>query len=167
MRVNPQGASRQSPSASPLSNADALALLDDLFSSPSTPRAKPVAKPSATKQREAAFAALPMHKAFAMRKTGYTTWKAIERVVVLQRQECRCCGEVTEIVKDEMFVLENRASHSLWKRHEGYGIEAPSDLPISIERIEEMQMVSACGACADWDFDILSAYAQRQLEILL
>ena len=150
-----------------ISNEDALAMLSDLFAEKATPRVKPPAKPSAARQRTEAFAALPMHKAFAMRKTGYTTWRAIARAVILQRQECACCGAVTKVVKDEMFVLQNSASHSIWKRHEGYGIDAPADLPIEVEMMEDVQMVSACGECMDWDFEGLSGFAQRQMEIEL
>ena len=144
-----------------ISNDDALAMLADLFAEKATPKGKAPAKPKAAKPE------LPLPKAFAARKTGYTTWKAVARAVILQRQECTCCGEVTEIVRDEMFVLQNSASHSVWRRHEGYGIDAPADLPISVERMEEVQMVSACGACADWDFDTLSAFSQRQMELSL
>jgi hypothetical protein len=144
-----------------MTNDDALALLADLFASPASKKTKPAAKPKAPPSD------LPMHKAFAQRKTGYTTWKAISRVVLLQRQECSCCGEVTEIVRDEMFVLQNGASHSTWRRHEAYGIEAPEDLPIEVERLEGVQVVSACGACADWDFEILASFRQRQMELPL
>jgi hypothetical protein len=146
---------------SKISNDDALAMLADLFASPASTKKAAPAKPKKP------VVELPLPKAFAQRKTGYTTWKAIGRAVILQRQECTCCGEVTEIVRDEMFVLQNSASHSVWRRHEGYGIEAPEDLPIQVERLDEVQMVSACGACADWDFEILSAHSSRQMELPL
>ena len=145
-------------STSTMTNADAMAALADLFASSATPK-KPAAK-------KAAPAPLPLAKAFAQRKTGYTTWKALSRVVLLQRQECTCCGAVHKVVKDEMFVLQNSASHSIWRRHEAYGIEAPEALPIEVEMLAEIQFTSACGECADWDFDNIAS-AIRQLEFTL
>ena len=159
--MKPAAPSTAQASNAPMTNADAMAALADLFASPATKRAAPVKKPAAP------AVVLPLAKAFAQRKTGYTTWKALSRVVLIQRQECTCCGAVHKVVKDEMFVLQNSASHSIWRRHEAYGIEAPEALPIEVEMLAEIQFTSACGECAEWDFDSISTSGIRQLEFTL
>lgn len=146
-------------------SAAAMAALDELLAEPAAaakPSRKPATKKPTTKNLAAA---LPLPKAFAQRKTGYVTWTARARVVVLQRQECRCCGQVTETVKDELFALTNGASKSVWYRHEGYGI-IPDDLPIEIEKDPEVKMVSACGQCSDLDIELAIAIS-RQMELAL
>lgn len=145
-----------------MNNTDAMSLLADLFNAPKAPAKPKAPAPKALK----AHADLPLHKAFAQRKTGYVTWHARARVVILQRQECRCCGEVTETVKDELFALTNGASHSVWLRHEGYGIAEPEGLPIEVERLDEVKMVSACGKCADLDLE-LALLSRKQMELML
>lgn len=89
---------------------------------------------------------LPFHKEFAEKKTGYTTWVAQAKVIILEEQTCECCGAKVTAVKDELFLLTHSVSHSAWLRHEGYGIEASEDLPIRPQYLPP-RVVSACAAC--------------------
>ena len=89
---------------------------------------------------------LPFDKAYAEKKTGYTTWVAKARVIMLEEQVCSCCGSRTTAVKDELFLLTHSVSHSAWLRHEGYGIEHSEDLPLQAHYLDP-RTVTACAAC--------------------
>ena len=92
------------------------------------------------------LAPLPVHLAWNEKKTGYRNWKATARIIQLEEQTCKCCGSVTSVVKDELYELENTTAHSVWLRHEGFGIEDSGDLPIRyVDR--EPRLVSACSQC--------------------
>ena len=119
---------------------------EDLLSSLLASFAKqpPAARKPAPKK--APPAPLPLDKAFAKAKTGYTTWKATSRLILLEEQVCLACGSRHTSVKNELFVLENNTSHSVWSRPEGYGIEEPDHLPITSQLLPE-RTVSRCATC--------------------
>lgn len=110
---------------------------------------------------------LPLPKAFAAKRTGYVTWKAVSRVIQIQPQICKCCGAETEAVKAEFFALENGAAHATWFRPEGYGVEAPEDLPNTFVDLEPVY-VTACAECRSTPFDDLELlFHPRQLSLSL
>lgn len=109
--------------------------------------------------------ALPLPQAFASRKTGYRIWKATHRAIQIQKQICKCCGAETSSVKGEFFALENGNAHAVWLRPEGYGIEAPDDLPNVFIDLEDT-WVTACAECRSSPLDDLDFYLQpRQLQL--
>ena len=83
---------------------------------------------------------------FALEATGYKVWKAIGLVVYLEHRECDCGASHLEW-KDEHYELENGLSHSIWYRHEGYGIEHQEDLPRRTEVLPEPKRIRACKEC--------------------
>lgn len=89
---------------------------------------------------------LPLPEAWNLRKTGYKVWQATGRAIQIQEQHCACCGAVTKAVKNELYILENSASHSVWMRVEGFGIDNQQDLPITYVDVEPIT-VSACAEC--------------------
>lgn len=110
---------------------------------------------------------LPLPQSFASRKTGYRTWKAVSRVLQVQKQICNCCGAEVEYIKAEFFALENGNAHATWLRPEGYGIIAPDNLPITYIDLDP-QWVTACPACRSTPFDDLeSLFHPRQMELPL
>lgn len=139
------------------------ALLADLLASFGTlpPKAKKAAKPRATPQF------LPLPKAFAQRKTGYTSWKAVARAIQVQEQHCTCCGSRITSVKGEFFQLENGTAHATWLRPEGYGIIAPEGLPNVFIDLEPIY-VTACAECRSTPFDDIGELLfPRQLSLEL
>ena len=140
-------------------------LLSDLLSSFGTLPPKEKKKPV----RKAASPAeiLPLPTAFAVRKTGYRTWKATSRVLQVQKQICNCCGAEVEYIKAEFFALENGTAHATWLRPEAYGIVAPDNLPITYTDLEPAY-VPACASCRSTPFDDLeSLFHPRQMELPL
>ncbi len=110
---------------------------------------------------------LPLPTAFAVRKTGYRTWKATSRVLQVQKQICNCCGAEVEYIKAEFFALENGTAHATWLRPEGYGIVTPDVLPITYVDLDP-QWTTACPACRSTPFDDLeSLFHPRQMELPL
>lgn len=139
-------------------------LLDDLLAAFGTAPPK-VKKPKAAPKPPPP--PLPLPKAFSLRKTGYVTWKAVARVIHIQEQECNCCGSRVSFVKGEFFSLENGHAHAVWMRTEGYGIEAPEDLPIIYQDLEPV-FVTACASCRTIPFDDLESLfhpRQKTLEL--
>lgn len=134
-------------STNPASPQDLLASLLATFKKP-LPGEKKKAQASFRKQPPA----LPLADAFAREHTGYTSWKAVSRIIVLEEQHCTCCGSVTTAVKDELFSLENGLAKSSWLRHEGYGIEAQEDLPCEPHHLPP-RYVTACADCLSTPLD--------------
>ena len=121
-------------------------LLADLMAAfgtkpPKAPRAKANSKALPRHAKPLTFA-----EEYAELKTGYREWTAIEKVIHIEEQICSCCGTHTPVVRDELFILSNKVSHSLWFRHEGYGIVEPELLPIRYVDLEA-RTVTACGYC--------------------
>lgn len=111
--------------------------------------------------------ALPLPKAFSLKKTGYVSWTATHRILQVQAQECTCCGSKIEYIKSEFFALENGSAHATWLRAEGYGIEHPEDLPITYVDLEPM-FVPGCASCRTSPFgDLETLFNPRQLELPL
>jgi hypothetical protein len=149
----------QAPIAMPDARIDALLgnLLAAFGKKPKGP-----AKPTAQKLPRNAKP-LVFHESFAELKTGYKVWQAQAKVIILEEQICSCCGSKVVTVKDELFLLDNKTSHSAWLRHEGYGIEAPETLPVRFHRLDQ-RYVSFCGVCASQAIDdVLTALATPQL----
>lgn len=119
------------------------------------PKPKPVSPPP-----------LSTAKAYALKRTGYVTWKALAKLVEIQPQECACCGGMTEAVRGEYYKLENGQAHAIWLRPEGYEIEAQEELPIEVIWTEP-RTVSACAECARSGSDLLFTLdaARKQLEL--
>lgn len=140
-------------------------LLASLLSSFGTLPPKEKKKPSPKPRPQAEY--LPLPQAFAARKTGYRTWKAVSRVLQVQKQICNCCGAEVEYVKAEFFALENGSAHATWLRPEAYGIIAPDNLPITYVDLDP-QWTPACHACRSTPFDDLeSLFHPRQMELPL
>ena len=140
-------------------------LLASLLSSFGTlpPKEKKKAAPKPRPQAEY----LPLPQSFAARKTGYRTWKAVSRVLQIQKQICNCCGAEVEYIKAEFFALENGNAHATWLRPEAYGIVAPDNLPITYVDLDP-QWTPACPACRSTPFDDLeSLFHPRQMELPL
>lgn len=141
--------------------ADLLASILSSFGTP-PPKEKRKAAP-----RKANPPALPLPKAFSLKKTGYVSWAATHRVLQVQEQECTCCGSKVEYIKAEYFALENGTAHASWLRTEGYGIDHPADLPITYVDLEPMY-VPGCASCRTSPFDDLeSLFFPRQMELPL
>lgn len=107
---------------------------------------------------------------FNYSRTGYIKWKAIGRVARFVWQEC-ACGAKHLVNVGELYELENGLSHTVWQRPEGYDIEAPSNLPIRAELLEEVRPVSICAECAAFGQDpitaVLNLHASTQGELFL
>lgn len=151
--------------ATPLSNAAAVAALADLFAEPSGPKPKASSAPKARKP-PISLDERPLAVQYAVRKTGSISWKAIAKVVVLQRQVCKCCDNETSAVQDEFFLLENGITRARWLRHEAYGIINPEALPIEVQTADEVRMVSACAKCSDFDLEF-ALLSRKQMELTL
>lgn len=110
---------------------------------------------------------LPLAKSFALRKTGYVSWKATARRVEMQLQICACGGRTTAVL-GEFYALENGTAHAAWLRPEAYGIEAPADLPLEVV-FRDPRHVPVCGECADPSLSILfdRLCGPKQLELSL
>ena len=106
----------------------------------------PAGKRNPSNSKKIDLAPLPVHLAWNEKKTGYRNWKATARVIQLEEQTCRCCGSTSHVVKDELYELENTTAHSVWLRHEGFGIEDSGNLPIRYVDLEP-RPVSACAQC--------------------
>ena len=110
---------------------------------------------------------LTLAESFAFEKTGYTTWTAKAKIIVLEEQTCSCCGSRVTAVKDELYLLDHKTSHSAWFRHEGYGIVEPDNLPVRFHRAEP-RFVSCCATCASAAIDdVLTLLASPQLSLPL
>ena len=110
---------------------------------------------------------LTLAESFSFEKTGYTTWEAKAKVIILEEQLCSCCGSRITCVKDELFLLDHKTSHSAWFRHEGYGIREPENLPIRFHRAEPRH-VSCCATCASAAIDdVLDILSSPQLSLPL
>lgn len=123
------------------------------------------AKPAARNAKSIPRNARPISQveAFNELKTGYRIWKAEAKVIHLEEQTCECCGSRGTSVKDELFLLSHKASHSAWLRHEGFGIEAQEDLPVRFHRLEP-RTVSFCAVCASTAIDdVLITLSSPQL----
>lgn len=150
----------QGNQASPAASPDAL--LADLLSSfgKLPPKAKRQPAP-----RKSAPPPLPLPQAFSVKRTGYRTWKATSRVLQVQKQICNCCGAEVDFIRAQYYALENGKAHATWLRPEGYGIEAPDDLPISYVDLDP-QYVPACAHCRSTPFDDLELlFHPRQLSL--
>lgn len=139
-------------------------ILAALKSGTSLPKATAAPRKAAAK----AFPAKPLSvgKAYALKRTGYTVWKALGRLVEIQPQVCACCGTTVEAVKGEYYKLANGTAHAIWLRPEGYEIEAQADLPIEFVWVEP-RTVSACASCARSEANLLFILdaARKQLEM--
>ena len=138
----PQTNAPEAPAKPSLSSAQMLDMLLSSFGK--KPKAPAGKRPPNAKKIE--HAPLPVHMAWNEKKTGYRNWKATARIIQLEEQTCKCCGSVTSVVKDELFELENTTAHSVWLRHEGFGIEDSGNLPIRYVDLEP-RPVSACAEC--------------------
>lgn len=148
---------------SPTSTPDLLAEL--LAALPPVPKKPKQAKPA---RRALIPNELPLEKAYAARRTGYVTWKATHRVLQVQRSICSCCGEEVSYIKNEFFALENGTAQATWLRHEGYGIDAPEDLPNVFVDLPEPIYTTACPTCRSTPFDDLESLLHpRQLSFTL
>lgn len=159
MKPIPRG---QASSTTPITNEDAMNLLADLLSGP---RAEPKPKASPKAKPKAPCIENDIVKNWNLAKTGYVSWKAIARVVVLERQICKCCDAETLAVQDEFFLLENGVSKARWMRKEGYDIQG-DDLPLETTHAEEPRYVSACGQCSKIDLE-LAFLSRKQMELPL
>lgn len=150
----------------PSSSPSPEELLSSLLSSFGTLPPK-VKKPKAPSKPHPPAEYLPLPQAFSQKKTGYRVWKAVSRVLQVQKQICSCCGSEVEYIKAEFFALENGFAHATWLRPEGYGIVAPNDLPITYIDLDP-QWTTACPACRSTPFDDLeSLFHPRQMELPL
>ena len=110
---------------------------------------------------------LSVAESFNLAKTGYTTWVAKAKVVVLEEQVCGCCGSTVTAVREELFLLDHKTSHSAWFRREGYDIVEPDNLPIRFHRADQRH-VSHCATCASAAIDdVLILLASPQLSLFL
>jgi len=107
-------------------------------------------------------------KAYALKRTGYVSWKALARIIEIQPQVCTCCGNTVEAVRGEFYKLANGTAHAVWLRPEGYEIEAQEELPIDFVWLEP-RTVSACSVCARDGSNLLFTLdaARKQLELPL
>lgn len=124
---------------------------------------KPLKGTPAPRAKAAKPEVLPQHVAWNTRKTGYRVWKATGRIIQLEDQYCTCCHTVTSTVKDELFELENTTAHSVWLRHEGFGIENQQDLEIRYVDLP-LRHVTACGLCRlpDTDVALLAMFSHSE-----
>lgn len=151
-----------SPSPSLSSPTDLLAELLAAL-----PKTEPKPRVSRARKPANAVDTRPLHQSFAIRKTGYVTWKAVSRIIQIQPQICKCCGGETEAVKGEFFALENGTAHATWLRAEAYGIEAPEDLPNIYSDLDPIY-VTGCAQCRSTPFDDLEAlFHPKQLSLTL
>ena len=161
----PQTPLASASSSSP--SADIESLLNNLLSAFGK-------KPKAEKGQKAKSKSLPRNakpltlaESFAFEKTGYTTWTAKAKIIILEEQTCSCCGSRVTAVKDELYLLDHKTSHSAWFRHEGYGIVEPENLPIRFHRAEP-RFVSCCATCASAAIDdVLTLLSSPQLSLSL
>lgn len=110
---------------------------------------------------------LSVAESFNLAKTGYTTWIAQAKVIVLEEQICGCCGSRVTSVKEELFLLDHKTSHSAWFRREGYDIVEPDNLPIRFHRADQRH-VSHCATCASAAIDdVLILLSSPQLSLFL
>lgn len=110
---------------------------------------------------------LSVAASFNLAKTGYTTWIAQAKVIVLEEQICGCCGSRVTSVKEELFLLDHKTSHSAWFRREGYDIVEPDNLPIRFHRADQRH-VSHCATCASAAIDdVLILLSSPQLSLFL
>ena len=150
---------------SPKPAIDADQLLASLLSSfgkkPATPKGKPLPK-------NAQAIPLPLPQSFNQSKTGYTNWIAQAKIILIEEQVCRTCGSVHKAVKDELFLLDHKTSHSSWLRHEGYGIDEPELLEVRAEYLP-IRTVSRCPTCispsVEQALDLLFAPVQLSLPL--
>lgn len=140
-------------------------LLDSLLAAFGTPPPKEKKAKGQRGQSPTSPAPLPLPQSFSKRKTGYVTWKATSRVLQIQKQICKCCGEEIEAIKAEFFALENGQAHATWLRPEGYGIVAPEDLPNTFVDLDPVY-VTACASCRSTPFDdLFSILYPKQLSL--
>ena len=153
------------PVAKPAVDADALlaTLLSSFGKKPAAPKG---VKKSLPKNASPLPQAVP--QAFNLAKTGYTTWTPIAKIIMIEEQTCRTCGAVHKAVKDELFLLDHKTSHSSWLRHEGYGIEEPDQLEVRAEYLPP-RVVSRCPTCispsVEQAFELL--FSPKQLSLPL
>jgi len=127
---------------------DALDLLASILSDFGTrPKKESAKKPSLT---NTSFAAPPksIAKQIALLRTRQTIWKPIGRAVFIRTQECQCCGETTEFVENELYLLEGGKSQSRWYRREAHmpELDCPN-LPIEVHCNPEPLPVTVCAKC--------------------
>lgn len=151
------------PSKPKISKEDAMAALADLFAEKVTKKAN---APKAAKKAPIPLDERPLAVRFAVMKTGSISWKAVARVVQIERQVCTCCDTETRAVKDEFFLLENGVTKARWLRHEAYGIINPDKLAIQVEELPEVRQVSACAACTAFDLEF-ALISRKQMELPL
>ena len=136
-----------------MNNAEALELLSDLLPGVK-PKAEKKAKVNGTAKKKVDPNNRPLEQLVAIERTGLIIWKATARVCIFQIQECTCCGSRITAVDQEFFELENGQLHNLWRRTEGYGIDAPENLPIKAEYQDTVRKVSACAECINIDINL-------------
>lgn len=154
----------QTPLASP--STDVENLLNNLLSAFGK-KAKATKQSGNSKKLPRNAKPLSVAENFNLAKTGYTTWVAQAKVIVLEEQVCSCCGSVVTAVKDELFLLDHKTSHSAWFRHEGYDIVEPDNLPIRFHRADQ-RYVSHCATCASAAIDdVLTLLSSPQLSLFL
>lgn len=129
-----------------------LSALLALFGKPAKGKAQKVAVSKTKTEKDVE---LPSYLRWNEKKTGYRVWTATAKIVQIEEQVCSCCGTVTKAVKDELFELENITAHSVWLRHEGFGIDQQEDLPIRYVDLPP-KPVAACAACRHYSGDELS-----------
>lgn len=131
---------------------------------PKKPRTKTVT--ATTSAKKALPPPLPYDKAYALKCTGYITWRALAKVVEIQEQICLTCGENHSVVRGEFYKLENGTAHAIWLRPEGYGISAQENLPIEFSFVEPRNVI-ACATCADETIEthFIRATSRAQLEL--
>ena len=154
----------QTPLAS--SSTDVENLLNNLLSAFGK-KAKATKQSGNSKKLPRNAKPLSVAESFNLNKTGYTTWVAQAKVIVLEEQVCGCCGSTVTAVKEELFLLDHKTSHSAWFRREGYDIVEPDNLPIRFHRADQRH-VSHCATCASAAIDdVLILLSSPQLSLFL
>ena len=154
----------QTPLAS--SSTDVENLLNNLLSAFGK-KAKATKQSGNSKKLPRNAKPLSVAESFNLSTTGYTTWVAQAKVIVLEEQVCGCCGSTVTAVKEELFLLDHKTSHSAWFRREGYDIVEPDNLPIRFHRADQRH-VSHCATCASAAIDdVLTLLSSPQLSLFL
>jgi len=127
---------------------DALDLLASILSDFGTRPKKELAKKPGLTNTPFAPAPKSIAKQIALLRTRQAVWAPIGRAVFIRTQECKCCGETTDFIENEFYLLEGGKSQSRWFRQEAHMPELDCDnLPIEIHRNPETLPVTVCAKC--------------------